>query len=217
MEFFERLEAERGRYDVLSHPFYTRWSAGELTREELALYAGQYRHAVLALAEQSRAAAEAADDPATRTELELHAREEEAHVELWDRFVHSLGGSTEATPAAESKRCAAAWTAGESQEERLAVLFAVESAQPAISQTKLDGLAEHYGVAPDDDAASYFALHSRRDEEHAAQARRLIEANARRCDDSRLLEVALGALEGNWDLLDGVERAIAAEAAAPVQ
>jgi pyrroloquinoline-quinone synthase len=217
MEFFERLEAERGRYDVLSHPFYTRWSAGDLTREDLALYAGQYRHAVVALADQSRAAAEAAEDPAARTELELHAREEEAHVELWDRFVRSLGGSTDAAPAPETERCAAAWTAGESPEERLAVLYAIESAQPAISQTKLDGLAEHYGVAAGADAASYFALHSRRDEEHAAQARRLIEANARHCDDSRLLELALGALEGNWDLLDGVERALAAESAASAE
>jgi len=47
----ERLDAERERYHTLRHPFYLRWSAGELTREQLAVYAGQYRHAVVALAD----------------------------------------------------------------------------------------------------------------------------------------------------------------------
>src|SRR3954464_14876796 len=53
MEFWSQLEAVRERHDVLTHPFYQRWSAGELTRAELAVYAGQYRHAVVALARAS--------------------------------------------------------------------------------------------------------------------------------------------------------------------
>ena len=49
--FFARVDEVRKRRDVLHHPFYQRWSRGELERAELAFYAGQYRHAVVALAD----------------------------------------------------------------------------------------------------------------------------------------------------------------------
>ena len=54
------------------------------------------------------------------------------------------------------------------------MLYAIESAQPAISRTKLDGLVEHYGFE-EGPATEYFSLHSERDHEHAAQSRQLIE------------------------------------------
>ena len=44
--------------------------------------------------------------------------------------------------------------------EGLVVLYAIESAQPAISRTKLDGLVEHYGLA-EGPATEYFSLHAR--------------------------------------------------------
>ena len=50
MDLWSRLADVQSRWNVLGHPFYTRWSRGELTRDELALYAGQYRYAVVALA-----------------------------------------------------------------------------------------------------------------------------------------------------------------------
>ena len=77
------------RHDVLQHPFYTRWSAGELTAAELARYSGQYRHAVAAIAELS---SEVAGELPERPDLAEHADEERAHVELWDGFVAAVGG-----------------------------------------------------------------------------------------------------------------------------
>ena len=50
MNALDRIDAAAQRWNVLDHPFYTRWSAGELTRAELAEYSAQYRHAVVALA-----------------------------------------------------------------------------------------------------------------------------------------------------------------------
>src|SRR3712207_8594715 len=55
--------------------------------------------------------------------------------------------------------------------ERLAVLYAGEASQPAISQTKLEGLVEHYGM-DEGPATAYFALHTKRDhrsEEHTSE------------------------------------------------
>ena len=69
MKLIERIDAARERWNVLEHPFYKRWSCGELTRDELAHYAGEYRHAVVALA-----------DTARKTGHEEHAREEAEHV-----------------------------------------------------------------------------------------------------------------------------------------
>src|SRR3954454_3425923 len=43
-DVWQRIEQARARWNVLEHPFYQRWSAGDLTREELADYSGQYRH-----------------------------------------------------------------------------------------------------------------------------------------------------------------------------
>ena len=193
MKLIERIDAARERWNVLEHPFYKRWGCGELTRGELAYYAGEYRHAVVALA-----------DTATKTGNDEHAREEAEHVPLWDEFAAAFGAELDRTPNAETAECVEAWTAPTNRNEALAVMYAIEAGQPAVSQSKLDGLAEHYGVAVDEPGAEYFALHSERDHEHAAESRRELE-HVDGADADRLVEVAEAALRGNWTLLDGVE------------
>lgn len=205
MQFFERIERVREQWNVLEHPFYQRWSRGELTREELAFYAGEYREAVVALAEATRATATACE-PAIRAQLEEHAAEEEAHVDLWDDFARALDAPAGVEPRDETRECVRAWTAAGDALEGLVTLYAIESGQPAISQTKLEGLVEHYGMAPESPATAYFALHSQRDHEHAAQSRALIEERLDEADAERLVGAAERVLAGNWTLLDGVER-----------
>jgi pyrroloquinoline-quinone synthase len=193
MELIEKIDAARARWNVLEHPFYKRWSCGELTRDELAHYAGEYRHAVVALA-----------DTAAKTGNDEHAREESEHVWLWDEFVAAFGARTDGEPSRETAECVSAWTAPGNRQEALAVLYAIEAGQPAVSQAKLDGLAEHYGVARDEPGAAYFALHTQLDHEHAEESRRELELVDVAAED-RLVEVAEAALRGNWTLLDGVD------------
>src|SRR2546421_6181577 len=132
---WERLEEARVRCDVLRHPFYVRWAAGQLTADELALYAGQYRHAVVALADAAAGAAQAAG-PELAPALWEHAREEAEHVALWDRFADAVGGDRDANPLPETAACAEAWSgAGRPLLDTLVALYAIESAQPAIAQT----------------------------------------------------------------------------------
>jgi pyrroloquinoline-quinone synthase len=193
LDVVARIEAAASRWNVLEHPFYQRWSAGELTRSELAEYAAQYRYAVVALAEAAAAAGDAE-----------HAREEREHVALWDAFAEGCGS----VPAAANEQtldCATSWTAGDDRLERLAILYAIESAQPAISQTKLEGLLGHYGFE-EGPATEYFALHAERDHEHAAHSRELLEKLAGEGDADRLAARAEAAVRGNWRLLDGVSR-----------
>jgi pyrroloquinoline-quinone synthase len=196
MELIARIDEARARWNVLDHPFYRRWERGELTRDELGYYAGQYRHAVVALA----------DAAATATPLAgpEHAAEERAHVALWDDFAAELGVAEAREPNPDTAACGGAWSSASDELEALAILYAVESGQPDVSRTKLAGLAEHYGIGVESPAAAYFTLHAERDVEHAAHSRLLLEERAGAEDEERLVAAAEAALRGNWRLLDGV-------------
>jgi pyrroloquinoline-quinone synthase len=207
MTFWDRLDTVKSDNDVLEHPFYVRWSNGELTRDELAAYSGQYRHAVVALAAASRNAAPDAQGD-LREHLEDHAAEETAHIELWDRFVAATGGDATATPTAETELCAAAWAGtGRNPQATLAALYAIESAQPEISAVKQQGLVEVYGYE-EGPATDYFDIHATLDHEHAESHRRFIERSLDEgtVDEDELIASAREVLRANWMLLDGVDR-----------
>jgi pyrroloquinoline-quinone synthase len=195
MTVIERIDEARRRWNVLDHPFYLRWERGELSREELAFYAGEYRHAVVALADSAAATGDAE-----------HAREESEHVALWDEFAGALDAPLNRPPTAETRSCAKAWSRDDTLEAR-AVLYAIESAQPDISRTKLTGLVEHYGFAPNSSGTDYFELHAERDQEHAAASKAVLE-QAPPDQADRLVAAAESALAGNWHLLDGVNSRI---------
>jgi pyrroloquinoline-quinone synthase len=206
MDLWNRLEELRRCWNVLDHPFYERWSAGSLTRPELALYAGEYRHAVVALAKASAAAAAASTDPTERSQLEAHAAEEAAHVELWDAFAGAVGADLDRAPAWETELCARHWAGyRRSLAGHLAALYAIESAQPAISAIKAAGLRMHYGFESGP-ATAYFDIHTERDVVHAAEGRALLERHAAGEDPHSLAAEAGRVLRSNWTLLDGVER-----------
>jgi pyrroloquinoline-quinone synthase len=199
---WERIEESRARHNVLEHPFYVRWSAGELSREELARYAGQYRHATEALARLCSQTAETAPE-ARRAEIESHAAEEEAHVGLWDDFVEAAGGEIGAEPTQETAECVTVWTAPEGYLAQLARMYAIESGQPEISRIKREGLSRFYGINGGP-GGEYFRVHEEADDAHAEESRRLIEEAMTPADEDALVEAAESAFRANWRLLDGV-------------
>jgi pyrroloquinoline-quinone synthase len=215
MDVISRLDQIRGAINVLEHPFYQRWSAGALSADDLRAYAGEYREAVIALAEASARAAQEAG-PSHAPALRRHAEEESAHVNLWEEFARATAaapatGSDGGRALPETEACVQAWTAGEDLLEHLAVLYAIEASQPEISRTKIEGLTAHYGYAEEGPAVEYFRLHEQRDSEHARQAAGLIGELMVEVDDpaekaDRMARRADAALRGNWLLLDGVSR-----------
>jgi pyrroloquinoline quinone (PQQ) biosynthesis protein C len=195
MDLAARIDALRERWNVLHHSFYVRWQAGELSPRELGVYAGEYRHAVVALAGAAAAGGDAE-----------HAGEEASHVGLWDAFADAVDGADAPPPLPETSQCAAAWAGATDTGEANAILYAIEGAQPAIARTKLDGLVAHYGFRGDEPATEYFRLHAELDHEHAAHASAAL-ADVAPEDADRVVGKAEAALAGNWALLDGVEAA----------
>jgi pyrroloquinoline-quinone synthase len=205
VDLWSRLDDVQARWNVLEHPFYERWSAGELSRDDLARYAGQYRYAVVALAAAADGAAHAAQQ-ADRAELAAHAGEEAAHVALWDGFAGAVGADEPQPAEPETAACATAW-AGDGRDllGHLVALYAIESAQPEISRVKAEGLRGHYGFVTGP-ATAYFDLHAERDREHAAEGKALISARLDGADEDALVAEAERTLRANWTLLDGVTR-----------
>ena len=203
MDLWSRLADVHSRWNVLDHPFYVRWSRGELSGDDLAFYAGQYRHAVVALAQAAGGAARAADGSA---DLAAHAGEEAAHVSLWDEFARAAGTEGPQPASPETAECAEVW-AGEGRDllGHLVALYAIESAQPAVSRVKAAGLRGHYGYVAGP-ATAYFDLHAERDVEHAADGRALIAERLDGADEDALVAEAERVLRANWTLLDGVVR-----------
>jgi pyrroloquinoline-quinone synthase len=197
MQLIERLDAARRRWNVLEHPFYRRWENGQLTTRELNAYAGEYRHAVVALADVAEAAA-----PLAGSE---HAEEEREHIDLWDDFARALDAEPGPARLDGTAACSGAWTSAADPLEALGILYAIEAGQPDVSTTKLDGLVTHYGFKAETSATAYFSLHAERDHEHAAESRELLERHAGPEDAERVVAAAERALKGNWALLDGVD------------
>jgi pyrroloquinoline-quinone synthase len=187
---------------VLEHPFYVRWSAGELSREELARYSGQYRHATEALARLCGQTAETAPEK-HREEIAAHAEEEESHVGLWDDFVEAAGGEIGVEPTSETAECVTAWTAPDGYLEQLARMYAIESGQPEIARVKREGLSRFYGI-DGGPGSEYFKVHEEADHAHAEESRRLIAEAMTAEDEDALVAAAESAFKANWRLLDGV-------------
>jgi pyrroloquinoline-quinone synthase len=191
----QALQAALAPRDLLTHPFYQAWSAGELRADDLARYAEQYRFQVTALPELSRNL----DDEEGRTGV--------AHARLWEAFGAAVGAAAEASPLPETRSSAEclAGLVGEDELTALAALWAYETQTARVADTKEKGL-RCYGV--DSPAAlRFFRLHGELDVHHA---RGLLEAIERCLALGDSIEKAKVAVErsarAQWAFLDGAER-----------
>ena len=194
------------RLDLLKHPFYQRWVAGDLTREELAYYTGQYAHVVRAIPHWLEGTA--SRDHAHSDALLSHAAEESDHVLLWDRFAAALGidaATLLATPA--NAATAALIARGDELVDKghgAAAVWSIESQSPAVSAEKLRGLRAHYGI-DGTNGGQYFAVHQDLDRDHAAQLRDIIHSHD--ASQAAAPAVATAMLDGMWDLLTSAQSA----------
>jgi len=218
--FFAQADERIERFNLLKHPFYTAWTAGELTREDLREYAAEYWHHVSAFPSYLSSLHARLEDGAMRRMVASNLADEEgvtspdgrAHSDLWMDFAKGMGAD-EADVKARSLRPATEnliasfrkITREEAPATALAALYAYESRVPAIAQEKASGLKKHYGA--DAAATRYFTLHQTADVMHANVWRDLIAQELER--DPGTADHALQAVEDAakalWSALDGVE------------
>ncbi len=220
-QFSEQLEARIAKYDLLCHPFYKAWAAGELTREELRAYAADYYPQVAAFPEYLGKLASRTMDGELRGALlinradELGAEEPDgrAHEELWLDIAEGMGAARgqvrQHTPLPEVQELIAAFrrVAEEgSAAEALATFYAYESQVPRVAKEKARGLRELYGASAT--TCRYFTLHQTADVHHARVWKQQLERElaANPAAESEALEAAEAAAGALWRALDGIER-----------
>ena len=216
-QLFEKLDARIASYDLLGHPFYKAWSAGELTREDLRQYALDYYQHVNAFPSYLAAFALRLNDGELRRAVLANMRDEqggeneEAHSELWLDFATGLGASRAAfghKPVEDVKQLTRhfARVAEEgTPEEALAAFYAYESQVPRIAKEKDRGLRAWYDA--DEKSTRYFALHATADVFHSnvwrEQLAKRVEANPETAE--KALSAAERAAQALWTALDGIE------------
>ncbi len=228
-EFFEKLDATMGKYDLLCHPFYRAWAAGNLTRKNLRDYAQHYYHHVEAFPCYLAAFAFRLDEGDLRRAVLANMCEEKGagekksekdgvpHSELWLDFAEGMGSRRDLSwhmPVAEIRELIQYFQRLASEgtpEEALAAFYAYESQVPRIAQEKQRGLREMYGA--DEKTCGYFELHASADVYHSNVWRKQLE----RLKDPDAAYAALDAAENTakllWRALDGIEAARTARAA----
>jgi pyrroloquinoline quinone (PQQ) biosynthesis protein C len=168
----QALEAALAGRMLLTHPFYRRWEAGELSPGELARYSSQYRHfeATLPdlLGDLSRQLTDAGSVDAAAIvgqNLDDEVGNPSSHLELFDRFVTAVGGSPASpTTATATLTSTYADLVTESAVAGLAGLAAYETQASAIAWTKAEGLRLHYQI--DEQGTSFWDVHATMEAEH---------------------------------------------------
>jgi pyrroloquinoline-quinone synthase len=221
-EFLEQLDARVAKYDLLCHPFYKAWAAGELTRDDLRAYAQDYYQHVEAFPSYLAAFALRLDESDLRRAVLANMCDENgtgggademsvAHSELWLDFAEGMGSTRKLrghAPVPEIRQLTGRFqrVANEaSPEEALAAFYAYESQVPRVAQEKERGLREMYGA--DDKTCGYFTLHATADVYHSRiwrnQLAKRVTANPETAEAA--LDAAETAAEMLWRVLDGIE------------
>ncbi len=221
-EFFPALEARIAKYDLLSHPFYKAWSAGELSRSELRQYAQHYYHHVEAFPSYLAAFGVRLEEGELRRAVLANMCDENGtegkpgkgsvpHADLWLDFAEGMGSSRNLEwhhPLSEIRELVAYFQHIASEglpEEALAAFYAYESQVPRIAKEKDRGLRETY--AADYKTCGYFSLHATADVYHARvwrdQLAKCIIANPSVAGNA--LDAAENAARMLWKAMDGIE------------
>ncbi len=193
---------------LLSHPFYRRWEAGELSRDELRSYAEQYRYFETMLPTFLESLAEQLPEGISRDAVLDNLRDETAppsHLELFEMFATFFGArAVTISPAMAQLVAAYDLVLGQGSASALAGLWAYEGQGAAIAKSKAEGLRTHYGVGSD--GAAFWDAHWLVEGDHAAWALDALSALEPKLDD--VADAARRVGEAWWSFLD--ERELAA-------
>ena len=203
MNLIKRIDEMIEERSLLKHPFYQMWSDGKLTLDSLSGYSKEYFQLVKAVPSFMTPIIEKAPNSVI-SELIDNQQEESNHIKSWIRFAGELGVSESKLIYYEGLEKTKKSVSDLSElmntyEGGACAMYAFEKEIPKISQTKLDGLAEFYGIS-NDEATEYFKLHTEADIRHAASWRTILEKTS--TDSNNLIQIADKSISAQNLLLD---------------
>ncbi|MBI1662250.1 MAG: iron-containing redox enzyme family protein [Nitrosopumilus sp.] len=203
MNVIKKIDEMIEERSLLKHPFYQAWSDGKLTKESLAGYSKEYFQLVKEVPSFMAPIIEQAPESVVK-ELVENQQEESDHIKPWIAFAGELGISEEELLSYSGlpktrKSVSDLNELMDTFENGACAMYAFEKEIPKISQTKLDGLAEFYGMT-NDEATEYFKLHTEADIRHAASWRNILEKSS--TDYDKLIEIAEKSISAQNLLLD---------------
>jgi pyrroloquinoline-quinone synthase len=221
-QFFEQLQEAIAKYDLLCHPFYKAWAAGELTRHDLREYARNYYHHVEGFPGYLAELAVRLDEGELRRAVLANMCDEKGtagasgnesvpHSDLWLDFAEGMGARRDVQwnlPVQQIQELMRYFhrVAGEgTPEEALAAFYVYESQVPRIAKEKERGLREMYGA--DDKTCGYFTLHATADVYHSNVWRKQLENRIAASPETApaALDAAEKTAQMLWQALDGIE------------
>jgi len=188
---------------LLKHPFYQMWSDGKLSLYSLTGYSKEYFQLVKEVPRFMSAIIEQAPDSVV-SELTANQQEEMEHIKPWIRFAGALGVNEEELNqynGLEKTRQAVSELSSlmDNYEGGSCAMYTFEKEIPKISQIKLDGLAEFYGITSEE-ATEYFKLHTEADIRHAAAWRNILDNSL--SQHEKLFQIAQKSISAQNLLLD---------------
>lgn len=206
----------RSRF-LMDHPFNQAWRDGRLKLEDVQFYGKQYFRHVDAFPRYVSATHCNTDDIRVRQMLLSNLVEEEQgsenHPELFLRFCEGAGLDRDEVESAdirpETKECVDTFmklAKNSNHLAGLAALYAYESQQHELSESKVQRLDVHYGII-DERAYDFFKVHIEADVYHSAAEANAIQAAAQTDEDRQLvLESVKEACDAVWGLFDGIAK-----------
>ena len=193
MDIKQALDSKITTYNLLDHPFYQAWSAGELPVDALKCYAREYGAFISTIPKGW----ETLNDAET-------AEEETEHIEMWEDFADGL--NTEISDAQIPQVKSLVDTADElfsNDETALGALYAFEAQQPETAKSKLAGLKEFYQLP--EKVEPYFETHSHNEHE----AEKLLDRIGTLPSDSQktVVQACEQMSSALWDALTGIHDA----------
>ena len=188
---------------LLKHPFYEMWSDGKLELESLKGYSKEYYQLVKKVPQFMEPMVNSATSE-LKDELIQNMKEEAEHIPLWEKFAGSMGISESELQGYQglektNKAVSNLDSLMNSYDNGACAMYAFEKEIPQVSQTKLEGLKEFYGIDTKD-ATEYFEEHMTADIRHAASWEKVI--NDTKLDDSLMLSTAQKSVDAQNLLLD---------------
>ena len=188
---------------LLKHPFYEMWSDGKLEFDSLAGYSKEYFQLVKQVPKFMEPLVNSSSDE-MKDELISNMNEEIEHIELWQKFAgemnisegelanyHGLKKTNDAVSDLSSLMNSLSLGA--------CAMYAFEKEIPKISEIKLQGLKEFYGL-DSKNATEYFEQHMEADVRHSASWRKIIEQSYE--SEQEIIQTATKSVSAQNLLLD---------------